>query len=117
MNDIIDYKKIGKNIRIARLKKEITQEQLANKLDIAPTYISAIERGASKASFSTFVMIAQELGTTLDCILGDIQPAFMEKYDIDAKEILADCTEEERTFLLSLLSHAKEDLRTKYRTK
>lgn len=117
MEDILNYKTIGKNVRSARRSKDITQEQLANMLDITPTYISAIENGNSKPSLSTISMIASKLDTTIDRLLGNNQPSYIEKYDIEAKEILADCTEDERKFLLSLLSHAKEDLRTKYHSR
>ena len=114
MKDIIDYKLIGKNIKKIRKKKKITQEQLANIINIAPSYVSAIETGTSKTSLSTFIMIANALGTTVDCLLGEIQPAFMEKYDLDAKELLSDCTEEERALLLRLLSYSKEEIRKTY---
>jgi transcriptional regulator with XRE-family HTH domain len=40
-----DYGVIGKRIRQARENKGLTQEQLAEKLDVSNAYISKIERG------------------------------------------------------------------------
>ena len=43
----LDYSIIGSRIRKARQSKEITQEQLAEKLDVSVAFISRIERGTS----------------------------------------------------------------------
>ena len=46
-------KSIGKKIKIARLKAEYTQEQLAEKLSLSTRYISQLERGIAFGSAST----------------------------------------------------------------
>ena len=43
-------KSIGKKIKIARLKAEYTQEQLAEKLSLSTRYISQLERGIAFGS-------------------------------------------------------------------
>ena len=43
----LDYSIIGSRIRKARQNKQITQEQLAEKLDVSVAFISRIERGTS----------------------------------------------------------------------
>ena len=117
MVNLIDYVAIGKRVRAARLKKGITQEELCNLTDISPSYASSIETGASKVALPTLIQIANALDTTVDSLLYDITPALVNQYDADAKEILEDCTAEEREFLLALLRHAKEDLRENYKKK
>ena len=43
----LDYSIIGSRIRKARLEKNITQEELAEKIDVSVAFISRIERGTS----------------------------------------------------------------------
>ena len=112
MNNDIDYAAIGRRVRSARLKKGLTQEELANAADISPSYASSIETGASKVALPTLIHIAAVLDTTTDSLLYDVTPTLVNKFDADAKEILSDCTMDEKRFLLDLLRYAKERLRT-----
>ena len=38
----LDYKAIGKRIKIARIKADMTQEMLAEKIELSPTHLSNI---------------------------------------------------------------------------
>lgn len=44
------YKAIGTKIRAMRTAKGWTQEELGNKFDVSPQYISRIERGSAHLS-------------------------------------------------------------------
>lgn len=46
----IDYKAIGQRIKIARIKKGITQEAVADIIDITPAHMSNVETGKTKVS-------------------------------------------------------------------
>ena len=41
----IDYTVIGQRIKQARLAKSLTQEELAEKVDISVAFLSRVERG------------------------------------------------------------------------
>lgn len=57
-----DIKKIfGKNIRVARDSKNITQEQLAELCGLHRTYIGSVERGERNISLENISKIAQAL--------------------------------------------------------
>ena len=43
----IDYSVIGSRIKQARLAKNMTQEDLADKIDISVAFLSRVERGNS----------------------------------------------------------------------
>ena len=43
-------KKFGKNVKIERIKKDLTQEQLAEKMGVSQIYIANIERGKANMS-------------------------------------------------------------------
>lgn len=53
----------GQNVRKQRTEKGLSQEALADKADLDPTYISGIERGVRNPSLLSIVRIAKALGT------------------------------------------------------
>ena len=57
----LNYTIIGEQIRKARKKMKITQEQLAEMVDKCPSYISYIENGKKKLSLETLVNIAKDV--------------------------------------------------------
>lgn len=59
----IDYRQIGQHIKQMRKTKKMTQEVLAERLDVSVGYVSQIERGATKISLDLLAAIA----TILDC--------------------------------------------------
>ncbi|MBR1633529.1 MAG: helix-turn-helix transcriptional regulator [Lachnospiraceae bacterium] len=109
----IDYSAIGMRVRAARQKKNMKQEELANAADLSASYVSGIETGRTKLALPTLITIAHILDTTVDTLLYDNTPVLVTAYDAEAKEILDDCSAEERDFLVSMLRHAKDELRQK----
>lgn len=49
---MIDFSLVGSNIRSNRLNVHLTQETLAEKLEVTPDYISKIENGVKRPSLS-----------------------------------------------------------------
>lgn len=43
----LDYKALGKRIKIARIKADMTQDRLSTIRDISPSHISNIETGTN----------------------------------------------------------------------
>ncbi len=106
---------IGRNIKTARLKKGITQEELANIIDGSISFISEIETGSAGPSLSKIIKIAKALDTTVDCLLGEIQNTINDEYFLIAKSLLADCSEKECKFLLNTIEQIKKVHREIYR--
>lgn len=48
----LDYKAIGKRIKIARIKKNLTQETVADKIGVTPQHVSNIETGNNISQFN-----------------------------------------------------------------
>ncbi len=67
----MDYKKLGERIREERLKRNLTQAQLAEEVDISDTYMGAIERGERSLTLDTLVRLVNRLGVTVDYLLVD----------------------------------------------
>ena len=53
---------LGQNVRRAREAKEFTQEKLAEKASLDPTYISGIERGLRNPGIKNVAKLARALG-------------------------------------------------------
>ena len=44
----VDKRKLGKQIKMVRTSKRMTQEELAEMIDVSPTFISLVETGAKE---------------------------------------------------------------------
>jgi transcriptional regulator with XRE-family HTH domain len=55
---------LGQNVRRRREARELTQEKLAEKAGLDPTYISGIERGLRNPGIKNVAKLARALGFT-----------------------------------------------------
>ena len=62
-------KKFGKNVKLERIKKDLTQEQLAEKMDVSNNYISGIEAGRENMSLGKILELADFIGTDIQNLL------------------------------------------------
>lgn len=60
---------IGRRIQLSREQAGLTQEQLAEKLELSTQFISAIERGVYGPSLDTVVKLCEELNVSSDWLL------------------------------------------------
>lgn len=72
---------IGKNIKLARVRKGWSQAELAHKLDVEQSYISRIE----SASVAVSCERVYEIICLLDCDAVDIFPSIMQVKNIQKK--------------------------------
>ena len=59
------YKLLGKNIKARRMECHLTQQELADKLNMSLNFVGKIEVAFSKPSLDTLIDIAQALDTTV----------------------------------------------------
>ena len=64
---------IGEQVRIAREQAKLTQEILAERIDVSPQYISDLERGVVGIALPTLKKLCTSLGVSSDQILFGIQ--------------------------------------------
>lgn len=62
---------IGERIKLARETAELTQEQLAERVDVSPQYVSDLERGVVGISIPTLKRVCVALHVSSDQILFD----------------------------------------------
>ncbi len=91
---------IGEQIKLAREQAKMTQEVLAERLDVSPQYVSDLERGVVGASLTTLKRICTTLYVTSDQLL------FGQKSQNRANAIADMCkglTEAQYSFLLEII--------------
>lgn len=62
---------IGEKIRILRMEKQLTQEELANRCELSKGFISQVENDLTSPSIATLIDILEILGTNLPDFFSD----------------------------------------------
>lgn len=92
----MDLKAIGRRIKIAREQKGLTQEALAELVDLTPMHISVIERGFKPTKLETFCRIANVLGVSADTLLQDVIDCSANSVPSELDTLLKDLPAKER---------------------
>lgn len=107
----LDYKAIGKRIKIARIKADLTQERLAENVQVSPSHMSNIETGSTRVSLTAIVTIANTLHVTVDDLLCDSLTKSRIQFENDIAETLEDCDEYEIRMIADMTKALKDTLR------
>lgn len=104
----INYKDMGKRIKEGRNRIGITQEKLAEKIDVSPSYISEIERGTSICSLAVLVNIAEILELNLDYLVNGINES---NIDSSFSEILKDISKKEQKLYIDICKNVAKSFK------
>lgn len=102
---MLNYDKLGERIRELRLYEKMTQECLAECVNVTSKHISNIENGASKVSMETLINIANSLNTTMDFLLQDSLDS-EKSYEKEISNLLKGCSKEKKKRLIEYLRSA-----------
>jgi transcriptional regulator with XRE-family HTH domain len=107
----MDYELLGKKIRNERRRQDLTQEQLAEAVNVTPPYIGQVERGARGVSIENLVNICNHLGVTVDYILSDYYTkSHDEYYKGQWSKLMQGKTDSEQEFVLKIAESALENI-------
>lgn len=107
----LDYKAIGKRIKIARIKADLTQERLSEIVSVSPSHMSNIETGTTRVSLAAIVTIANALSVTVDDLLCDSVIKSRVQFEKDIAGIIEDCDEYEIRMIADMAQALKNTLR------
>lgn len=107
----LNFKAIGKRIKIARIKSNLTQETVADIIGVTPQHISNIETGNSSLSLTSLVSIANLLKVSADELLCDTVLSCKPVFEKEAQELFSDCNEYEIRVLVEVLRATKLSMR------
>ena len=103
--------KIGKRIKFAREKMEITQEQLSNLVGLSKNYISAIERGVKTPQLKTLIDIINILHLSPDILFQDVIEFDIDySYDREFSSIVKPLPKGDKVMILSVVRVMSEEL-------
>ncbi len=107
----MDYYKIGQNIRRYRKSMGLTQEQLAEMINISVPHMSHIETGITKLSLPVLVDISDALKVSTNDLLSDNVVLSRERRYEEIRSILEQCDDRELKILTEILDSAKNALK------
>ena len=98
---------IGKRIRNYRMGQKMSQEELAEKCGLHPTYIGQVERGEKNATLESISRITAGLSVTMSTLFEKIESAekmgSTENYPFIAYDLVQALSEEKQEKLVSVM--------------
>jgi transcriptional regulator with XRE-family HTH domain len=98
----IDYQMIGTRIRTPRTTNNLTQEELAFRINTSPSYICHIENGRKKPSLKKLMEIAAVFNVTLDEFL--YSSAQLYGLPSGLKDIISGYSDHDKEILIQFMS-------------
>lgn len=98
----LDYTIIGERLKKARVDKKLTQEKLAEKLDVSIAFLSRIERGNSHISLKRLSEVCDILGVTEGYILNGVSTKSNNYLSEDLSTLLKDCPAEKQKLIYKI---------------
>ena len=99
MNEV----KIGQRIREERKRLNMTQEQLAEDVDLTTAYIGLVERGERNLTLDNIVKVANRLGVTVDYLLIDSIDSEKDPMLLEVAQLFANRTNKEKALAVNLI--------------
>ena len=109
MSTNVDYNGIGKRIRYYRKLHDMSQEALAEKVDISVTHMSHIETGSTKLSLPVLISIADALEVNIDHLVHD-KAEIESDYHYEIEALLNDSSLKEQRMLFNAMKSLKNSL-------
>lgn len=107
----LNYNDIGLRIKKIRLGKKMTQDRLAELVNLSTPHMSHIETGSTKVSLPTLVRIANVLECSMDELLCDSLAHSRYQFEYEIGREITDCTEEEIRIIADTVKALKASLR------
>ena len=98
----LDYKLIGSRLKQARLNKKLTQESLAELLDVSVAFLSRVERGSLDISLKRLSQICEILGVTEGNILNGSSTTSRNYLSNDFSNLLKNCPSDKAKLVYEL---------------
>ena len=99
----MNQKAIGRRIKAAREKNQLTQEQLAELVDLSPMHVSVIERGVKLPKLETLINIANVLNVSADVLLQDVVNNQTKLCASEATDLIKQLSQDDQRRVLAAL--------------
>lgn len=103
MQQEVDYAKLGMKIKSLRLRKGLTQDNLAEMVSCNTSHISNIENNHTKVSLNVLLAIANSLDTSIDFLLSEQYENISLALDNEILRALKDCDTAKKEKILKII--------------
>jgi len=110
-----DLRLVGNRIKQQRKSLGLTQEQLAEKIDLSTTYLCQIENGSRGVNLTNLISIANCLSVTLDYLVADFTvDTIKSTNDLDQQwmQLIEDKSPSSKQMLINLVSDMLKHINT-----
>ena len=97
-----DYSLIGERIKFWRQQRSLTQEQLAEMVELTPGFISLIETGKKRVSLETLLSVCRALNVTTNDLLVGNQIRQESDYNTEFSELTVKLNDSERHLVFEI---------------
>lgn len=105
----LDYNIIGERLKKARTQRGLTQEKLAEKMDVSIAFLSRIERGSSHISLKRLSQVCDILGITEGSILNGSSSNSEVYLTSEFDELLKNVSSEKQKLIYKIAKVISED--------
>ena len=102
-----EFKEIGARIKECRKARNLSQAELAEKLNVSLSHMSDIETGKSNFGVDILIRLTEILQVSADVLLRSNVPAVNAVYASEFEQLFKGCTSSEKEALLSTLKNMK----------
>ncbi len=99
----MDRKVLGKRIREERLRVGLTQEQVAERIDVSTTYIGFVERGERSVTLEKLACLAECFHVPIDSLISESTASVSDEAQFEKLRMLWNmAAAEDRSLILSI---------------
>jgi len=98
----LDYKIIGERIRKARIASNLTQENLAEKLDVSVAFVSRIECGTTHVNLTRLSEICSILNVDEGLLLNGVSMESKNYLSDEFSALMKDCPKEKQKLIYDI---------------
>ena len=113
----VDYVLPGERIKFWRQQRNLTQEQLAEKVGVTPGFISLIEIGKRRVSLESLLSICTELEITLNELLVGNQLPQPSDYNTEFSELISKLDEADKPLMFEITKAVCKTIKKNRRNK
>lgn len=104
----LDYKIIGNRLKQARIDSGLTQEMLAEQLNVSVAFLSRLETGSSHVNLHRLEQICRITGVSEGYILNGVSEESSNYLLDEFSELLKDCSPEQLKLIYNIAKLIKE---------
>ena len=104
----LDYSVIGQRIKQARLAKNLTQEDLAEQIDISVAFLSRVERGNSHINLKRLSDFCRVLNVSEGSILNGVSDSSYDYLFEEFNTVLKKCSPEKQKLIYKIAKEISE---------